>query len=363
MTYRPQIDALRALAIVAVIYAHFWDQTSSAGHLGVRLFFVISGYLITSILVEAQASGANSGAVWRSFVVRRALRIFPAYYALVAVILALNVTNAREAAPWALTYTTNILFALNNNFDPGQLAHTWSLAVEEQFYLLWPIVVLATPRRWLVPAILATIAGGLLFRAYALASGWPDLMHLLLLPGSLDALGAGALLACRRPGPRGRRALGAAGAAGAAVLLVQEAFQIWFGHAVDLQMKEALSLLAMVALVSFAADGRLPAFPFSAAPLLALGRISYGLYLYHPFVGFVLRRLFPLAGLPALERGPLHFVLGGAVAVTVAAVSWHVFEKPILGLKSRFPYAGRRAATAVGQPQSSGSGGKAVEPS
>ena len=143
LRHMPQLDGLRALAVLFVIYYH-WVPVQYHGHLhwgsfGVQLFFVLSGYLITGILIKVRdqaEKGLVLGAI-KAFYVRRSLRIFPVYYAVVIAITILGVYSARETFWYNVTYTTNIYLFINNTWTQNT-AHFWSLAVEEQFYVVWP---------------------------------------------------------------------------------------------------------------------------------------------------------------------------------------------------------------------------------
>ena len=198
MQYKPQLDGLRTLAVSGVIAHHLWPHAwwgagwlTRWGALGVPLFFVLSGYLITTLLLGARdrsldSGGARAGIWWR-FGVRRVLRLFPAYYLVILVALALGVRGIVDLWPWHLTYTSNIWTA-HTGKSMYAATHFWSLGVEEQFYLMWPIIVLFCPVNkmgWVIGSIMAI---GPLFR------GWWDGPDVLLL-SRLDQLGGGAMLA------------------------------------------------------------------------------------------------------------------------------------------------------------------------
>src|SRR4051794_35296056 len=121
------------------------------GHLGVFLFFVISGYLITGILLRGRqrivAGDGSRGQLLRSFYIRRTLRIWPAFYAVLAIAWLCDLTGLRDTIWWHATFTSNILFYIKNEWLPWPTAHLWSLSVEEQFYLLWPLLILSVPER------------------------------------------------------------------------------------------------------------------------------------------------------------------------------------------------------------------------
>src|SRR5437762_7625759 len=140
----PQLDGLRALAVTAVIAQHYKVLVGGAGY-GVHLFFVLSGFLITRILLgereNVETLGITRVRAFRQFYVRRMLRIFPLYYFVVIAGIALGVRNAREYAPWLLTYTFNLKMAAQGTVvEP--FVHFWSLAIEEQYYLVWPWLIL-----------------------------------------------------------------------------------------------------------------------------------------------------------------------------------------------------------------------------
>src|SRR5436309_834307 len=158
----PQLDGVRALAVLAVLVHHYLSAAwpvldragTSLGFLGVKLFFVLSGFLITGILLEGRLAddtpeGRSRLRFLRQFYIRRFLRIFPLYYVVVALALICNIAPARQIAIWLLTYTVNIYFSIVGEF-PRHFSHLWSLAIEEQFYLVWPWCILYARQRHLV---------------------------------------------------------------------------------------------------------------------------------------------------------------------------------------------------------------------
>ena len=158
--YYPQLDGLRALAVGVVFLCHFWSGGKIAAVLGVGLFFVLSGFLITRILLEerhrAARLGTNCGTLLRQFYLRRSLRIFPVYYLALAVLLACNYCGCREIKYWLLTYTYTFRTALTNSGHGCE--HFWSLCFEEQFYLVWPFIILYCPHRYLLRIMILVVA-------------------------------------------------------------------------------------------------------------------------------------------------------------------------------------------------------------
>ena len=178
----PQLDSLRAFAVGAVMLVHFnypFLAFVPLG-LGVPLFFVLSGFLITGILLRGQPTAECIG----GFYLRRGLRLFPLYFLVVAIIAVFS-QELRDAWPYYAFYGVN--FWVAKNMQWGVATHFWTLAVEEQFYLLWPLVVLFTPRRVLAYLCVSLIPISLAFRV-AMQVLAHNGFGFALLPGSFDSL-------------------------------------------------------------------------------------------------------------------------------------------------------------------------------
>ncbi len=155
--YIPQFDSIRAIAVILVII-HHWFETNKVlnffpnGALGVNMFFVLSGFLITGILLKAkkqvEAETTTRGTAFKNFYIRRTLRIFPIYYLLLFVLWLMHDPAIAKDGVYYFTYTANYLF-FSQQFFPARVAHLWSLAVEEQFYLIWPWLIILINRKWL----------------------------------------------------------------------------------------------------------------------------------------------------------------------------------------------------------------------
>jgi peptidoglycan/LPS O-acetylase OafA/YrhL len=325
----PALDGLRGLAVLAVVTYHVVvlyriDLPALHGWLGVDVFFVLSGFLITTLLMtELQRTGRIAlGRFW----LRRAARLYPALLVLVAGCLVLAqlgyTTTTAPAGMLAMTYLTDFYRAAGRG-SAGDVGHTWSLAVEEQFYLAWPLAVmlLRTRRRIVViTSAAAALSFGLLLmlavpRAHDLrAYNAPDTRAWELLAGCLLAL------ALHRRTQRGRtlpRRLGTAVSVPAVLLaLVPLAVNlIW--------PLQALSVtLATVATLTSIQAGAWPARLLALVPLAWIGRISYGVYLYHIPVARVLTPRLPLPG---------PFVVVGDILVTLicAWLSFRFLEEPV----------------------------------
>jgi len=359
------LDSLRAIAFSFVLMTHFvqgtWPWTPWInGHIGVHLFFVISGFLITGILLDARTDadrmGARRGGIVGSFFARRVLRIFPLFYATLLVTYLAGFPGVRESIAWHLAYASNIFFFRRGDWL-GQVSHFWSLAVEEQFYLVWPFVILFTPRKYITRLMLLFMLGASLFRyAGQLLWGWNDVQTEVLTFACLDSLASGALLAWwHRSDEVGARRI--------AGILTMTALPLWIvttGVAANAVPSVAfvsrpLTAPALAAIVYSVALGRLGRFGsvLHWRPLVYLGRISYGMYMFHLFVPLtvrrVLRELFPAT---AMNRGVL-IAIYTAVTVIAASLSWHFFESKINALKRFFPYlpTGSPAGAAALQPE------------
>jgi peptidoglycan/LPS O-acetylase OafA/YrhL len=343
-----QLDSLRAFAVAAVVLSHLglhsdFVQRIGWGRLGVELFFVLSGYLITRILLTARTAVDEGteprGTAIRLFYIRRCLRIFPIYYLTLFVTAAIGIHPVRQTLLWHLSYLSNVYFSLRGAFD-GPISPLWSLAVEEQFYLLWPWFILFLPRRALRSFIVATIFVGPLWRLACVALGANDIATETITFGCLDLLAIGALLAESRwserdEAPLRRFAFPALIVAGIALLLV--AFSI--GLRAELVYGRFARALVFVWIVARASEGfgggvgKLLSF----RPIAAIGRISYGIYLLHAFTPELAMKFFHYAlARPYPQSAAAQHLIAVVGTVAGAAISWRYFEAPINRFKERF---------------------------
>jgi peptidoglycan/LPS O-acetylase OafA/YrhL len=336
-----ELDAIRGLAAVAVMIFHsrrdFWF-----GSTGVDLFFVLSGYLISEIILQNR----HRRGFLRTFFARRALRILPIYY---FVVISVFLFNSYLNHPRSTNGYFYYLFYLQNTphywgcVPPTiglPLGHTWTLAIEEQFYLLWPFVVcLLAPARLLwVCVCMVLFSGGARFEG----------LHSGTLLGHMDGLALGAILACLRTRWQWARSwsasLGYFAIAGSFAAIY---FIVWHVRAAEcLETAKAFRGNAGLLIISVAYFGLIGGLSSAAGArgtavlrqrwLTGLGTISYGLYLYHVVVYAAFDSFFKTNG-----RHDDCWWLGAfkiAVSVGVACLSWHFIEKPILKLKNRFAY-------------------------
>jgi peptidoglycan/LPS O-acetylase OafA/YrhL len=360
----PQLDALRAFAVGAVLVHHGLDErflpavlsSMPGGDLGVKLFFVLSGFLITGILLQWRKISVEPDRLVaaRQFYIRRFLRIFPLYYFVVLSAFLLNVTPVRTEIWWLLTYTFNFRVAMLG-WWPENVSHFWSLAVEEQFYLFWPWVILFVPGRGLMPAALTMVLLGPLYRLFALI--WENgIAFYTVTFSSFDALGIGALLAiaCRgAPAPPHVRLTWSVVVlpCAAVALLILWTGKIWSfvpGNLVDVFIDSTIALIFgwMVCGASAGFTGPLGNL-LEWEPLRYCGRVAYGIYVYHLLLAEPVYSLGVRLGFGWARGGYLSFAVATLVTVAVASLSWHFLEQPINALKSRFSY------TATGSQQTS----------
>ena len=352
--YRPDIDGLRAIAVLAVVAFHAgWLK---GGFLGVDIFFVISGYLITSIILRELREGHFS---FRRFYERRARRIGPA---LLVVILACipaawftmtptELKHFGESVAAQAVFASNILFWRTSGYfgQPSQtipLLHTWSLAVEEQFYLLFPavLVVLSKLARWKWLGVTAIVLLG----AYGLfyANGhWREIAPFYLLPFRAWELLAGSVIATAWFGNimvRLRRYSSPIATAGLAAAIIPLAmFNEQTPHPSLLTLIPVLGTALLLAFGESAITSRI----LSLKPVVAVGLISYSLYLWHVPL-FVFARLYSISRLPDIAYAGLI-----AIAFALAFLTWRFVERP---------FRDRRLALPIWRPVFAGLGVLAV---
>ena len=348
------LDGIRGLSIIGVLLFHFYGHYHALaaalpgplalicrlGQTGVDCFFVLSGFLITGILVDTRHRAHR----YRTFYARRALRIFPVYFLTVLVVYNLipDLLGTRGLAPyqiWLWTYTQNI--GSTFNWCPN-FGHFWSLAVEEQFYLLWPpLVWLARSPKNVGWLCLATILLAFCTRAaFALYGMYPAQFTLC----RIDELALGGLLAVlgRQITSRSiwkRVSLGIASlvlAIGATLYLLKNGSGAAVIQVVKYDIRGGL-FAGLIALAVRA--GAVPTAGWTrlllARPLLWCGHYSYALYLFHPFVMSACDKV--PAGTSPVAAETCRVALTLSLTLTLAWLSWRFLEAPCLSLKKHFP--------------------------
>jgi len=364
----PGLDGLRGCAILLVMAVHFvgnatprtWAERlavklSSYGLLGVDLFFVLSGFLITGLLLDAKSDPHY----FRNFYARRTLRIFPLYYAVLALLflvlprvaaLPLPLEESRVHQAWLWTYTANFFIAAEASWALPYVSHFWSLAIEEHFYLLWPLVVFSFRRETLERICLGVIGVALVLRIALSLAGISELSISVLTPCRVDALCVGGLLAIvgRREGGPGFlvRRSGPAALALAVALLGVSAWcaATKIGLPVLHPIRGSLYAMFFGALTLMSvrnAQQSLVARVFQSTWLRTFGKYSYGLYVYHGLLSWHMVQLRTQERLEALLGSSslalmANTALGVGVSLSVAALSYELFERRFLALKRLF---------------------------
>jgi peptidoglycan/LPS O-acetylase OafA/YrhL len=371
----PALDGLRGIAILSVLLfksVEGYRPMSSAGlalcklmgfgWMGVDLFFVLSGFLITGILLDTR----NAPHFFRNFYARRTLRIFPLYYGMLIVSFVLIPHAWRTGTPgmerivnnqgWLWLYMTNIAFLVKRTvfFDAGWLRfnHFWSLAIEEQFYLFWPLLVFLLSRRHLKIVCWAIVSFALCARVGLYFAHQRPGALFFPTPCRMDGLAMGALMAIAvREGtgvkallPLARRGLLVAGSAIVAI-------SIWHRETTGDDMTTLTigftivaafaSCLLMICLDPSPASWWRQA--LESRFLRALGKFSYGGYVLHMTVFWALDKTFPIDRFVSFFHvEPAGMILYAATAITLvmtaAFLSWHSLEKHFLKAKRLFAY-------------------------
>ncbi|WP_295388717.1 acyltransferase [uncultured Thiodictyon sp.] len=351
-------DGLRAIAVAMVMYEHWifvardhdtcnkWYDylfRISLGYFGVTIFFVLSGFLITGILIKGQGlEGRAKSRFLRAFYLRRSLRIFPVYFLLILVAAWLVKGSCREDFLWLALYGTNILVFLKQSWI-GPPSHLWTLAVEEQFYLVLPILVLffaRNLRQFLVGVLIFSFIYRLGFTLFLPDVKFPEILPIV----SMQALVIGGLLAL----PGGDKDVLYRIAQPLALLLPLFFLLAMFRPSGAIFNHPIIGIVGGYSVVGFSVvlvakamkgyRGPLGAF-FDLRAIRYLGLISYGLYLYHNFAawgwGLISRNTgFPYDTLDFAWQVPLNAML----TVSIAILSWEIVERPLNGLKRFFPY-------------------------
>jgi len=357
-----ELDGVRGLAALLVVYVHlflrwvpaspkpvFWLRTlSGMSWTGVDLFFILSGFLIGGILLRNREA-ENYFSV---FYIRRAFRILPLYFALLAAFFLIRFclpigqdpSMARGVIPfWSYPLLVqNFPMALTGGWGPGPLGVTWSVALEEQFYLFLPLFIWAVPARWHFASFWVLALSAPVFRVVT---------HLpapaFLLPGSLEPLFIGVILAWlfihrpvvfKAPAWRGLAAvLFAAGSLGMAWMAVRGGFGSFEVTAITLFWGSFLWLVLAFLGTPLTA-------PLRWRPLCWVGGISYGVYLLHPLLSHLIF-LSMFGALPTESMGMRGFLLtclSLAVILTVAYLSFHFVERRLTAIGHRLHYRKRQ---------------------
>lgn len=382
LAHMPAIDGLRGIAILLVLFHHFTPAVSGTwftkklltgahtGWVGVDLFFVLSGFLITTILLRTKSTPDY----FLNFYARRTLRIFPIYYLTLAVVLlgvpflltvpyvstAVHTLFGRlvsdlptmiDGQSWLWLYGSNVKIALVGE-RWGAVNHFWSLAVEEHFYLVWPVVVYFCTREKLKQVCLILILAAPVLRAMLMGAGFDSVVPYVLTMTRVDSMAVGGLMAALLAEKNGLLKWRPRIALGAIVAMVGLAAIVGFHRRLDrddfMTSFVGYSLLALVSAWLVLECGQIKsgtrACRLIANPVFAsFGKYSYGLYVTHMFFAKTFDLLLPWTTLHRIFGSyaaaiMIHAAVSIAISWCIAWVCFHAFEKHFLKLKVLFDY-------------------------
>lgn len=360
--YIRQIDGLRAIAVMMVVVFHWFAggeiTHSGMGLIGVDIFFAVSGFLITRILIVYKINH-DSGIDQRSkiyavkkFMFRRALRIFPAYFLLLFFLYHFGnflPNTLKNDLKWYLAYLQNFLFYFRQSWPVGKLSPFWTLAVEEQFYLVWPWLVLFVPVKRLIILISGLLLTGIISTYFFPLILQKKLMIDVITPTCLHAFGAGAIVAYLHIfkasifEKKGYIFL----AVGLGLIFLSlftrlNNINIYIDHRSLVSFGTAFLLCYLLS----SSSGFFSEFVLGNSLLVWVGKISYGIYLYHNFIPGYLNGIrvwlkqyhpdaFILPYFPNRANGEvLFFTICFVLLFILAWGSFRFFEKPLLNFKS-----------------------------
>jgi len=342
--YFPYLDGFRAIASLLVLLVHTDCVYFQSGWVGVPMFFVLSSFLITNILI----TNKKSENYFKTFYYRRILRIFPIYYLALFFCLAWGFLMKFDVSQFLYYFLYVQCFTLSNQLEPvfcnSILRHTWSLSVEEIFYLLWPAVIYFLNQKKVIITCVILGVGSLIFKFLLIESNNGPLA-LLSFFGNLDCLMIGALLSIYITQPDfefkpWHKQMLIITLIFTVVFILIPFFNISQGQLLfsKIALSFTISWLSFFALLYFVAGnaGNMVKLLLNNQLISYLGKISYGTYLYHLLVYMFMSSL--LFHYKISLNSTLDSLLKISLTYGVAIASWHFIEKPILGLKVKMKY-------------------------
>lgn len=350
--FMPQIEGLRFVAVTSVVIGHWVSQDFSNSFIlsnipfthGVNLFFVISGFLITYILLNKKDEiSEKKTSFWeaiKNFYVKRTLRIFPIYYILIILLCVFSYDSIKDYVIYLFTYSINWYMVIKGDYI-GTQGHLWSLAVEEQFYLIWPCLIFLVSKKWTLRFIVISILFSFVSKCYFMyyTGYWMGVNGATF--SCFDSLGLGALIAYSQknrtmPFKPKLYKIGLV-----VSILIYTALFVYPGYLSQsirsLLWNFATSVVFFFVVIIAANRGFTGLYKsfLENKVVLYLGRISYGMYLYFAFVPqiyFAYIRAF----FPSFKGDADLFIMFFILNVLLATISWYLIEKPLLSLKRYF---------------------------
>ena len=361
--YIKQFDSVRAIAVILVIIAHWFpggiSSDFSFGAIGVDIFFSLSGFLITRILIAERLQFQNKNNkntrlnVIKNFMIRRSLRIFPIYYLLLVLLIVFKDAFPNPVSldwAWYFFYLQNILFHINQSWPGGKLSHLWSLAVEEQFYLLWPWIILFLPLKWLLKAIILFFLIGIIsvnFSSFFGTSSGTD----LLTTSCMQAFTAGGIVVYFHIQKenifyRFKNYFIISGIT-AFVYLVFVLFKLSPSF-IDIRTNISIVMIGLLTGIIYNKKRFLFVLILENRILISIGKISYGVYLFHNFVPTLLNAFLHWLEKKSIyinilvyeddlcNQNNLFYAFSSLILLFICYLSFYFFERPINKLKINF---------------------------
>ena len=365
--YMIQVDGLRTFAVGFVIFSHYTIEIDHLigfdhylGQMGVTLFFVISGFLITSILIGNKENQAQSnGHILRQFYIRRFLRIFPLYYFIIFAGFVLSIPECREQIFWLLTYIPNWLLKTPSG-DLHYFSHLWSLGIEEQYYIVFPAIFLFVSHKKTPTLFISMIILGIIARIFIIFWGYHTRQtDQITWVGQritfccLDPFGIGGLLAFfkfyysekTRLFVNQKRLwiapLMLSMAACILMMLNEKHVFLWLTGIIFNRLFMALASVWIIAMASYSDFKGILGKILTNKIVVYLGKISYGIYVYHYIVPYFFSGVHPFKSVRVVD----FLLLRGSYLLTtilIASISWYLLEKPINDLKRYFSYSPKK---------------------
>ena len=355
-TYHPHLDGLRALAILGILFEHFdlpLPLMFRCGPLSVRFFFVLTGYFITMSLWRVRREMTNSDEGFLPlgrYYLARLLRTGPPFYLSLVIGALFGIEEVRTNFIWLATFQANNYIAWLG-YWPDAISHYWSLAVQEQFYFLWPIVVLALPKRWFLPLMTAFIIFGLGFRIVCILENTTTLARWVTLLGCIDSFAVGALIAYMKESKilermwRSKTLVFAMPLIACACFFLGRALMTLPEDNIWLATTESVDAIFLAWVLSVSLVGMKGRYArlLSWAPLVYLGKISYGIYVYHVFIIVLVSPLLVPLGMSEDHNAFGRIAILLVLTVTASSLSWHWLEQPFLAWKNAMKTSRRPA--------------------
>lgn len=359
MKYIKGLDTLRAFAVIFVILEHwkfplnfgpsinsFFASLIPNGTFGVDLFFVLSGFLISSILLNARDNNdTNKLGIIKNFIIRRALRIFPIYYLIIFFLFIIKYPLLKENIYWHLSYTSNVLFYKTQQWN--NFSHTWSLSVEEQFYLLWPWLIVLLNKRYLKYVFIFSILIGI-YTTILTATVFNNKFGYILMPSCMHAFGIGGLYAFLKYDNVIHKSFHRVLKIAFPLSILFHFYLAFTNYSGSLNLFSGLfDSIISVMLIHFTItikEGWLKDHIIENKLLMKIGELSYGIYLMHyVMMGIYIKAmttyLSPANSIRSIALNPyFSYSINLVFLFLFAYLSFYLFEKPIMGLKQKFSY-------------------------